>query len=133
MIHQHHRIATAAALALALAASIAPAASADPQPLARAEAAIAHTSTHPTATPATCGDVCSGHGYGNVDVVALSPRVRPTPTAAPNAGFDWSDAGVGAGGMLALILIAAGGVITLARRRSQSVAPTARPNPQAQH
>jgi hypothetical protein len=132
MIHQHHRIATAVALALALAASIAPAASADPQPLARAEAAIANTSTHPTATPATCGDVCSGHGYGNVDVVALSPRVRQTPTAAPNAGFDWSDAGVGAGGMLALILIGTGGALTVARRSSHTVTPAPRPNPQAQ-
>jgi len=132
MIHQHHRIATAVALALALAASIAPAASADPQPLARAEAAIANTSTHPPATPAPCGDVCSGHGYGNVDVVPLSPSVRPTPTAAPNGGFDWGDTGVGAGGMLALILIGAGGVLTVARRRSHTVSPTPRPNPQAQ-
>jgi hypothetical protein len=132
MIHQHHRIATAAALALALAASIAPAASADPHPLTRAETAIANTPDRPPATPATCGDVCSGHGYGNVDVVALSPRVRPTPTAAPNAGLDWGDAGVGAGGMLALILIGTGGALTVARRRSHTVTPTPRPNPQAQ-
>jgi hypothetical protein len=131
MIHQHHRIASAVALALALAGTIAPAASADPQPLAGAEA-IASTSTHLPATPAPCGDVCSGHGYGNVDVVPLNPSVRPTPTAAPNGGFDWGDAGVGASGMLTLILVGAGGVLTAARRRSHTITPTPRPNPQAQ-
>ena len=82
MTRQHNRTATLTALVLALVAIVAPAASADPQPLARAEAAIANTSTHPPTTPAPCGDICSGHGYGNADVVPLSPSVRPTPTAA---------------------------------------------------
>jgi hypothetical protein len=34
--------------------------------------------------------------------------------------------------MLALILIGTGGALTVARRRSHTVAPTPRPNPQAQ-
>ena len=111
MVRQH-RTTAAVVISLALTASLAPTASADPAPLARAEAVI--TATHgsalvrpnpdeqaapstPSVAEASCGDVCSGHGYGNVDVVPLSPSVRPTSTAADNGGFDWGDAGAGAG------------------------------------
>jgi hypothetical protein len=118
------------------------------------------TLTQATANSGPCSEVCSGGGYGlgGTSLAESGARLPHNPLAgtgllsqqpsglvaaahtravvhviAPSGGFDWGDAGVGAGGMLALILIAAGGVITLARRRSQSVAPTARPNPQAQH
>jgi hypothetical protein len=159
MIRQHHLIRGTIALAAALAASLAPAAWADPAPLAKAEATIAANSQSSTAvrpnpdeqtasdapaiTGASCGDVCSGHGYGPVSVTIRAPAttapcgdvcsghgygpvnvstraipsVRPPSAAAPSSGFDWGDAGIGAGGMLALTLIGLGGAVTLTYRR----------------
>jgi len=107
-----------------------------------------------------CSEVCSGGGYGfgNSSSAESGAQLPHNPLAgtgllseqanglvaaahtpavvhvtAPSGGFDWGDAGVGAGGMLALILIGVGGVLTAARRRSHSVTPTTRPNPQGQH
>jgi hypothetical protein len=37
----------------------------------------------------------------------------------PGAGFHWGDAGIGAGGTLALIVIGLGGTLTVTRRRHQ--------------
>jgi len=64
---------------------------------------------------------------------ASRPRPAVVHVTAPSGGFDWGDAGVGAGGMLALTVIGVGGVLTVARRRSQSVTPTTRVKPQGQH
>jgi hypothetical protein len=118
------------------------------------------TLTQATANSGPCSEACSGSGYdlAGTSSVESGARLPHNPLAgtgllsqqpsrlvaatrtpavvhvtAPSGGFDWGDAGVGAGGMLALILIAAGGVLTMARRRTHSVAPTPRPNPQAQH
>ena len=91
MVRQH-RITASVVIALGLTAGLVASASADPAPLARAEAAISarhgsaaarhnrHETTKSNAsiTGASCGDVCSGHGYGSVYVVPLSPSVRPT-------------------------------------------------------
>jgi hypothetical protein len=58
--------------------------------------------TRAPATAASCGDVCSGRGYGPVNVATRAvPSVRPPSAAVPGGGFDWGDAGIGAGGMLA--------------------------------
>ena len=53
---------------------------------------------------------------------AITPSVRSyrTPIVVQvrsSSGFDWGDAGIGAGGMLALVAIAAGGSLVVARRR----------------
>jgi hypothetical protein len=107
-----------------------------------------------------CSEVCSGGGYGvgNSSPAESGARLPHNPLArtgllsqqanglaaathapavvhvtAPSSGFHWGDAGVGAGGMLALILIGVGGLLTVARRRGHSVTPTTRPNPQGQH
>ena len=40
----------------------------------------------------------------------------PTPPAP--SGFDWGDAGIGAGGTLAIIAITVGGTVLVTRRRS---------------
>ena len=161
MIRQHHLIRGTIALAAALTASLAPAAWADPAPLAKAEARIAANSQSSTAvqpnpdeqtasnapavTGASCGDVCSGHGYGPVSVATRAPAttapcgdvcsghgygpvnvstraipsVRPPSAAAPSSGFDWGDAGIGAGSMLALTLIGVGGVLAASNRRGR--------------
>lgn len=125
----NHRITTTLALALALAATAAPAASADPAPLAQAEAAAL---THPTRTPASaasCGDVCSSYGLANVsthtpastaprsNVVSGSGYGSISKPVALSSGFDWGDAGIGAGGAFALTMIGLGGVLTATNRR----------------
>lgn len=161
MIRQHHLIRGTIALAAALTASLAPAAWADPAPLAKTEARIAANSQSSTAvqpnpdeqtasnapavTGASCGDICSGHGYGPVSVATRAPAttapcgdvcsghgygpvnvstraipsVRPPSAAAPSSGFDWGDAGIGAGSMLALTLIGVGGVLAASNRRGR--------------
>jgi hypothetical protein len=143
MIHQ--RITTTIALTLTLAAITTPAAVASSKagPLVRPNPDEQTASSAPTITRASCGDVCSGHGYGPVSVTTRAPATaascgdvcsghgygpvnvatrpvptfRPPSTAAPSVGFHWGDAGIGAGGMLALALIGLGGAVTLAHRR----------------
>lgn len=135
----HHRITLTIGLALALAAAIAPLASADPPPLAQAAAAIANHSTHIPASSTPCSEVCSGSGYNTVKAstarpVSTGPRSEvvsgggygpvSTPATvvrvvAPSGGFDWGDAGIGAGGAFALTMIGLGGVIAATNRRSR--------------
>ena len=57
-------------------------------------------------------------------------RSYPTPTVvevSSSNGFDWGDAGIGAGGMLAVVAIAVGGSLVVTRRRSadSGVSPAA--------
>jgi hypothetical protein len=59
---------------------------------------------------------------------AVNPSLRsyrtPTiievasPTPPSSSAFDWGDAGIGAGGTLAVIAIAVGGTVLVTRRRS---------------
>lgn len=64
---------------------------------------------------------------------AASPTLRSyrTPIVVEmrsSSGFDWGDAGIGAGGMLGLVAIAAGGTFVVTRRRQgrADVSPAAR-------
>ena len=140
MIHQ--RIATTIiALTLTLAASSAPAAFAsstagpvvqpnpDEQtasvsnstasPVVRPNPDEQTASSAPAITGARCGDVCSGHGYGAVNVSTRTiPSTRPS-RAVPSSGFDWGDAGIGAGSTLALTVIGIGGVLATSNRRGR--------------
>jgi hypothetical protein len=49
-----------------------------------------------------------------IENVRLEPRTVSTPQVVSSPGFDWSDAGIGAG--LALILVLAGGAALIATR-----------------
>lgn len=69
-------------------------------------------------TTASCGDACSGGGYGQVTAPASVVRL-----IAPRGGFDWGDAGIGAGSALALTMIGVGGVLAATKRRGRQ-APT---------
>jgi hypothetical protein len=82
--------------------------------------------------PAPCSEVCSGGGYGSVSQPSRTPdhsstsntaRIPPTAVrvVTPSAGFHWGDAGIGAGGMLALIVIGLGGALTLTHRRNHRI------------
>ncbi len=104
------------------------------------------TMTGATANPGPCSEVCSGGAgsYGSASQRSWTPArsgaalphdSRPRwaavpslystaitpPTVVPvvthNSGFHWGDAGIGAGGMLALTLIGLGGAVTLTHRR----------------
>ena len=50
-----------------------------------------------------------------------TPRTEPVVTT-DDSGFSWSDAGAGAGGVLAVVALTAGGVIVLRRRHGSSSA-----------
>ena len=102
------------------------------------------TVTGATANPGPCSEVCSGgagsygsasrrsrtHGSGatlphDSRRWAAAPSLYRTAGTPPtvvrvvthNGGFHWGDAGIGAGGMLALTLIGLGGAVTLTHRR----------------
>ena len=144
MIHQ--RITTTVAMTLTLLASTAPAAFAGStaSPVVRPNPDEQTASNATAITGASCGDVCSGHGYGPVSVtnrvpatvapcgdvcsghgygaVNVSTRAIPSArlsAAAPSSGFDWGDAGIGAGSMLALTVIGVGGVLAASNRRGR--------------
>jgi hypothetical protein len=53
-------------------------------------------------------DLASGRGTGGQPVVTI---------ASPQGGFDWGDAGIGAGGALALVLFGLGVVLMTSHRR----------------
>ena len=101
------------------------------------------TSAQPRQIASTgpCSEVCSGGGYGSrVSRPAATPtstgpgsdvsstngydfaRVPPTVVriVSGDGGFDWGDAGIGAGAALGLALAAIGGTLLLAQRRTQS-------------
>ncbi len=148
MIGQH-RTTAAVAITLALTASLAPIASADPAPLAPAEVAIAathgsgpvgpnpdqQTASAATTYPGPCSEICSGSagGYGSTSQPARTPNeagatvthgtANPAPTVVrvvtQSGGFDWRDAGIGAGAALVLLGIGltATRAATTSRRR----------------
>jgi hypothetical protein len=102
------------------------------------------TSTQPRseiANTGPCSEACSGGGYGSrVSRPAATPtstgpgsdvsstngydlaRVPPTLVriTSGDSGFDWGDAGIGAGAALGLTLAATGATLLLAHRRTQS-------------
>jgi hypothetical protein len=61
-------------------------------------------------------DAAKGRGTFNspqVVVVKAQPQTRPAPTNS----IDWADAGIGAGGLLAMSLIALAGTLAITHRR----------------
>jgi hypothetical protein len=62
-------------------------------------------------------DAADGRGTFSAPEVAVVKVTEPSP---PSSGLDWGDAGIGAGGMLALTLLASGATLAITRRR-QSV------------
>lgn len=141
MVRHHFRIVAVVALALAL-ATAAPAS-------ARFFEGTAQLVPPPTSTAhsSPCSEACSGKGYAGANRnatpahdpwynVALAgagygygdtPVAKAGPTtvvhvASAGSDFDWGDAGIGAGGALALATLFIGGVLVVisARRRTTS-------------
>jgi hypothetical protein len=59
------------------------------------------------------------HTAPQVTVVRLSPDSEPV-----SGGLDWTDAAIGAGAGLALVLLGLTGVVAIAHRRQPAVPPT---------
>lgn len=82
-------------------------------------------------TPGPCSEVCSGGGYGRGGPPSRTPgdssagnTVRALPrgrVVTGSAGFHWGDAGIGAGGMLAVIVLGLGGALSLTHRRNHRI------------
>jgi hypothetical protein len=134
----NHRLTRTAAVTVALAAVAAPAASAEPidaarggihypapaqerpQDLRGADAQGAPTEQPQDLRHADTRDYAEGRGtYNSPDVVVVKSPAEPVATSG---GVDWADIGVGAGGMLSLALIGAGGALIVVRRRSVQLA-----------
>ena len=81
--------------------------------------------------PGPCSEVCSGGGYGLGGPPPRTPggssagntaRTQPQGRVVTgSAGFDWGDAGIGAGAMLAVIVLGLGGALTLTHRRNHRI------------
>jgi hypothetical protein len=65
-------------------------------------------------------EVVSGAGYGNPNAPATVVRV-----VVPSDGFDWGDAGIGAGGALALMTLLIGGALGATNIRRRATRSTA--------
>ena len=63
----------------------------------------------------------AGRGTFSAPDVTVVKLVDPQPTST---GFDWGDAGIGAGGLLGLALIALGGTAAVAHRRHRPRTPS---------
>jgi hypothetical protein len=146
MVRQH-RTTAAVVITLALTASLPSTASADPAPLARAEAAIAAAhSSAPVVGPNHDEQAAIAAAHSSEPVVGPNPDeqaaiaaahssvpVGPNPdqqaagspsratvhVSASNPGFDWDDAGIGAGATVLLLGVGLAGtrVATSTRKR----------------
>ncbi len=102
MTRKHHRF-IALALVLIVAAILAPSASARPIDQVGPASLPASSSTE-ASTPAS-----------QVEVVR-----------APSSGFDWGDAGIGAGAVFALTMIGIGGALVVSNRHHREDPPATR-------
>jgi hypothetical protein len=118
-----HRLAHSAALGLALAALAASTASANTVDLRSrpGTSSLAGTTSAPRQdlrSPDT-RDYAEGRGTFSAPEVTV---VKVTEPAPPSAGIDWGDAGIGAGSMLGLILLALGSSLAVAHRKQSAAA-----------
>jgi hypothetical protein len=110
MKSNYRRFRRALALALVLGAVAAPAAAAKP-----ADAPPGYV------TPAV-SERSSDSGYSSLNAITGPPPSQPTVTpavAAADSGFDWGDAGIGAGAAFALTMIGLGGMLVVTTRRQR--------------
>ena len=105
-----HRITTAVFVTLGFAISGAPA-------LAHETNLTANGSLVPAGSPSVAGP-------------ATVPAAPPTivRVSASNGGFDWGDAGIGAGGGFALSMIGLGGALIASQRRERRTHGTTQTN-----
>jgi hypothetical protein len=61
-------------------------------------------------------------GYEHIELVRTQPRSAGTPEAVAAPGIDWSDAGIGAGLMAALVALGGGALVFVRRTERPQVA-----------
>ena len=120
---QSRRITRSAALGLTLAALAAPTAGAAPADLRSPDARdAARTAEAAVSVPRQdlrspdARDLAAGRGTFSAPDVTVVKLSEPAPAAPTAGGLDWTDAGIGAGGMLGLVLIGVGGTLVVMRR-----------------
>jgi hypothetical protein len=67
----------------------------------------------------------AGARYSNAEVNAYPSGSAVTRASAPDGGFDWGDAGIGAAGALAIAMLAVGGGLAVSQRRARRPATSA--------
>jgi hypothetical protein len=118
------RLAHSAALGLALAALAASTASANTVDL-RSRLGTSSLAGTTSAAPRQdlrspdTRDYAEGRGTFSAPEVTVVKVTEPSP---PGAGLDWGDAGIGAGGMLGLIVLALGSSLAVVHRRQSAAA-----------
>jgi hypothetical protein len=129
------RITHSAALGLVLAAVATPAAGArqdlrnpdqvTPSPGARERLIAPATDARQDLRNPDTIDAAAGRGTDrSPDVIVVKIPVQTPSTASSAGGLDWQDAGIGAGGLLALGLIGLGGTLLVVHhRRGATPAP----------
>jgi hypothetical protein len=117
---KHRRLTRSAAIGLTLAALAAPTAAAqqdlrtpDARDAARA-AETRHGQPRQDLRSPDAHDAADGRGTFSAPEVTV---VKVTEPSHPGGGLDWGDAGIGAGSMLGLILVALGGILAVVHRR----------------
>jgi hypothetical protein len=106
-VHTARRITSQAALATAVLALAAPVAG------AAAPDHVDRVQPGPQASP-DISDYAQGRTPGEQPAVQV---VRVTREVATTRGFDWDSAGIGAGAAVGIVLVGAGGFMTIARVR----------------
>jgi hypothetical protein len=110
-----HRITTTVALMLSLAAADAPIATAQragshPVPAAHRSPAAVYSRQDKSVIPLGTSDGSSITGHGSAPPAIV--RIQ-----TPQSGFDWGDAGIGAAGGAAVVMLGLGGAFTISQRR----------------
>jgi hypothetical protein len=119
----HRRLTNSAALGLALAALAGPTAAAqhdlrspDARDAGRA-AGTRHGQPRQDLRSPDSRDAADGRGSFSAPEVTV---VKVTDPSSPSGGLDWGDAGIGAGGMLGLILLGLGSTLAVIHRRKRA-------------
>ena len=123
-----HRLIRSAALGLTVATLAAPTAGAVPADLrspdaqdAGKAAAIQRNQPRQDLRTPDPRDQAAGRGTFSAPEVTVVKVAEPAP-AATDGGLDWTDAGLGAGGMLGLILLALGSILAVVHRKQSAAA-----------
>ena len=120
-----HRFIRSAALGLTVAALAAPAAVARPADFRSPDtrdagnAAIQQDQPRQDLRTPDARDQAAGRGTFTAPEVTVVKVAEPAP-AATGGGLDWGDAGLGAGGMLGLVLVGVASVLAVVHRRKGS-------------
>lgn len=122
---KQHRLTRPAALALAIAAVAAPSASAAydlRSPDARDSARIVEARQSQDLRSPDARDAADGRGTFSAPEVTVVRIDETSPSSG--GGLDWGDVGIGAGGLLGVILLASGTGLAVMHRRHRTQRPT---------